>query len=71
MLEDTSVPCPKCDTELHVKMFTGGRRPVYVIAEDCPNCKTKANSIEKGLNSTGKKWGIKTEKSYIKTDPRG
>lgn len=71
MLEDTTVACPKCHSELNVKVINSGRRPVYVVENDCPNCKMKSGSIERNLNSIGKRWGIKTEKSYIMTDPRG
>lgn len=71
MLEDTVVVCPKCDTEINAKVLTSGRKSTYVVSEDCPNCKITAGKIERGLNSMDKKWGIKREKSYLKTDPRG
>lgn len=66
MLEDILVTCPKCYTQINAKVMNSGRRPVYIVTEDCPNCKTKSGSIERGLNSMGKRWGIKTEKSYVK-----
>jgi len=71
MLEDEVVNCPFCNNELHVKVFRRDKSVTYITNNDCQNCHSSSNKIEKKLNSVGKKWGIKFEKSYIKTDPRG
>ncbi len=71
MLDVETVSCPVCDTELHVKVNRFGKKPVYIVSEDCSNCKTPAEKIEKFLNGTGKRGYTKTEKSYIKLSPRG
>jgi len=68
MLEDDIVACPVCDHDLNVKILRQ-KRIAYIVPEDCPNCKTSAARIEKLLNYRGPK--IKTERSYIKLDPRG
>ncbi len=68
MLEDVVVPCPICDKDLQIKVFRQ-KNDTYIVADDCPNCKTKASKIEKMLNYRGQR--IQTEKSYIKLDPRG
>lgn len=70
MLDDGIVPCPNCGNNINVKVVRIGKKDTYLVSEDCLNCKTSANKIEKKLNSSGKQW-VKTEKSYIKLDPRG
>lgn len=69
MLEDETVLCPICETELHIKINRFGNKMTYVVTENCPNCKTSAHKIERMLTNRSPK--IKTEKSYIKLDPRG
>lgn len=71
MIEDTSVLCPVCNKELLVKVLSSGKKRTYIALGDCSSCGASSFKIERGLNSTGKRWGIKTEKSYLKTDPRG
>jgi len=65
MLEDDVVSCPVCDKELHVKVIMR-KKPVYIVSDDCPNCKTPANKIENMLNRSNKQSYIKVEKSYLK-----
>lgn len=74
MITDEIVPCPICDKEITVKVSnpTGlAKDTTYYAVEDCSNCKTSSNKIEKMLNSTTKRTKTAVEKSYIKTDPRG
>lgn len=75
MLEDEIVPCPVCDKEINVKVnsSTGlAKDTTYYALEDCPNCRTQSNKIERLLNSTTKRsTRSSVERSYIKTDPRG
>ena len=70
MLEDEVVSCPVCDKELPVK-FIRQKNITYIVPNGCPNCKTPANKLENMLNKSNKRSYIKTEKSYIKLDPRG
>lgn len=68
MLEEQVVSCPVCDNELYVKVSGFGNKVTYIVSSDCPNCKTSANKIERMLNKP--KGYTKTEKSYMKLDPR-
>lgn len=71
MLEDEILSCPVCDNNISVKVRRSGplaKDTTYFVVSDCPSCKTSANKIEKMLNGRSK---LKTEKSYIKVDPRG
>jgi ssDNA-binding Zn-finger/Zn-ribbon topoisomerase 1 len=68
MLEDVALPCPVCGKDLQVKVFRQ-KRDTYIVTDDCPNCKTKASKIEKMFNYRGTR--VQTEKSYLKSDPRG
>jgi ssDNA-binding Zn-finger/Zn-ribbon topoisomerase 1 len=70
VIEETTVSCPVCGTELLVSFMTRNTI-IYIVHSDCPKCKTPANKIENMLNRSNKKSYIKVEKSYIKTDPRG
>ena len=70
MLEDEILSCPVCDKELHVKVVRQ-KNIIYIVPNDCPNCKTPAQKIENMLNKSTKRGRIQTEKSYIKVDPRG
>ena len=70
MLEDEIVSCPNCGSTLNVKVVRSGKKDTYLVPEDCLNCKTSSGKLERKLNSSGKQW-VKTEKSYIKLDPRG
>lgn len=70
MLEDETIPCPNCEKNLNVKVVRVGKKDTYIVPVDCQNCKTSAGKIERKLNNSGKQW-VKTEKSYIKLDPRG
>jgi len=72
MLGETSVPCPFCDCEIEVKIFERGKTVTYLVSSDCPHCHRTAPKIEAALNKSNRKsHGIKTERSYIKIDPRG
>lgn len=71
MLEDDTISCPVCDNDINVKVRRAGplaKDVTYFVVVDCPSCKTSANKIEKMLNGRSK---LKSEKSYIKVDPRG
>jgi len=70
MLEDTTLNCPICDTEIHVKVMQSGKKAIYIVSSDCPNCASKPSKIERLLNYSGK-GRVKLERSYIKLDPRG
>ena len=70
MLESEIVACPICEKEISVKVQRASRLAKdtkYFVLADCPNCKTPSNKLEKMLNGRSK---IKTERSYIKLDPR-
>ena len=67
MLEDVIVSCPICDKELHVKVIRQ-KRVIYIVPNNCPNCKTPANKIEKSLNYHSPT--IRSEKSYMKLNLR-
>ena len=70
MLEDEIVMCPVCNNELSVKTIRQ-KKITYLVPNDCPNCKTPADKLENMLNKSTTRGRIKTEKSYIKLDPRG
>lgn len=70
MLEDEIVSCPVCNNELAVKVIRQ-KSIVYIVPNDCPNCKTPAQKIENLLNKSNKRGYVKTEQSYLKKDPRG
>ena len=71
MLEEDVVACPVCHKELFVK-FIQRKRITYIVPEDCPHCKTDADKLEKMLNkSTSRGTKHRTERSYLKVDPRG
>ena len=69
MLEDEIILCPICNTELHVKVMRG-KKITYIVPDNCPNCKTSTGKLERMLNKSSSV-STKTERSYIKTDPRG
>jgi len=69
MLEDEIILCPICNTELHVKVMRA-KGVTYIVPEDCPSCKTSTGKLERMLNRSSSV-STKTERSYIKTDPRG
>lgn len=74
MLEDEIVSCPICGNELYVNIIRISRMAKnveYLVPNNCPKCNTPKEKIEKSLNSKSKRSKISTEKSYIKTDPRG
>lgn len=72
MLEDTTAPCPFCDSEIKVRIMTVGKAINYVVTDSCPYCSKSADRIESALNRSNRKsQHVRTEKSYIKLDPRG
>lgn len=69
MLEDETIACPVCDNDLHTKVIRSGKSPTYIVPENCPKCNTSSSKLEKMLGRVNTK--IKTQRSYIKVDPRG
>lgn len=70
MLEPTTTICPFCGKDISVEVLRVGRKDNFVVSNNCPNCGKDAAKIESALNRSNKS-SIKTEKSYIKLDPRG
>jgi len=67
MLEDEVISCPVCDKDLHVKVSRIGhlaKDTTYYVTEECKNCNTAANKLERMLNFRP---SIKSGKSYIKS----
>jgi endogenous inhibitor of DNA gyrase (YacG/DUF329 family) len=71
MIEQSSVLCPFCQTEITVKTIAVGSKITYLCDESCPKCGKPAAKIEAALNRGTSKSKFKVEKSYIKLDPRG
>lgn len=71
MLENEHIACPVCDNEISVKLIRSGKNITYLVSNECCHCKTSANKLENLLNKSNKRSYIKTEKSYLKVDPRG
>jgi len=71
MIEEEEVECPVCENKLNVKVLRQGKKSTYIVPDYCINCKTPANKLENILNRSNKRGYIKTERSYIKLDPRG
>jgi len=71
MLEDEIVACPICGNEIAVKVQRASWKSIdthYIVLKNCSNCKTSASKIERIFNNHKRN---KTERSYIKVNPRG
>lgn len=66
-IEPVEVSCPFCSAILSEKIIG----EIYLISNSCPKCGASPEKIENKLNRSNKRGYIKTEKSYIKLDPRG
>lgn len=70
MIEYDVIACPVCHKEISVG-FIQQKKITYIVEKDCPHCGTKADKIENMLNKPVSSSKVKTERSYIKLDPRG
>ena len=71
MLEEATVLCPYCQSEIRVKIVSVGSKSTYIADAMCASCGKSAAKIETALNRSNTKSKFKVEKSYIKLDPRG
>lgn len=71
MIEYDVIACPVCHKEISVG-FIQQKRITYIVEKDCHHCETNADKIENMLNKSSSRGSkVKTERSYIKLDPRG
>ena len=71
MLHEEIISCPVCNHKISVKVHVQGNNLTYLVSNECSNCKTPPEKIENLLNKSNKRGYVKTERSYIKLDPRG